>query len=157
MLDSDPGKRVKADFFIELYPVIHDREISHFEWFSKNKFIRRMLDKYLCPPRTIKSVTDFRLVKQHIANARRVGAVDEFSSRLRQFFEMHETPLSHLEIEEATIHAGAKAIVKKISALEDAIVDLDAEQFYGEEALWDSMIRLIKVLEKKLLEANKRY
>lgn len=157
MLDPDPDKRIKADFFIELYPVIHDREISHFEWFSKNKFIRRMLEKYLRAPRTIKSVTDFRLVKQHIANARRVGAVDEFSRRLREFFDVDETPLSHLEIEEANIHAGANAIVKKISSLEASIVDLDAEQFYGEEALWDSMISLIKVLEKKLLEANKRH
>lgn len=157
MLDPDPDKRIKADFFIELYPVIHDREISHFEWFSKNKFIRRMLEKYLRAPRTIRSVTDFRLVKQHIANARRVGAVDEFSRRLREFFEVHESPLSHLEIEEANIHAGANAIVKKISSLEASIVDLDAEQFYGEEALWESIISLIKVLEKKLLEANKRH
>jgi ParB family transcriptional regulator, chromosome partitioning protein len=155
MLDPDPDKRVKADFFIELYAVIHDREVSQFEWFSKNKFIRRMLEKYLQAPRTIKSVTDFRLVKQHIANARRVGAVVEFSRRLREFFEVHETPISHLEIQEANIHAGATAMVKKISSLESSMVDLDAEQFYGEEALWDSIISLIKVLEKKLLEANK--
>ena len=48
-------------------------------------------------------------------------------------------------------------MVKKISSLEASMVDLDAEQFYGEEALWDSIISLIKVLEKKLLEANKHH
>ena len=48
-------------------------------------------------------------------------------------------------------------MVKKISSLEAAIIELDAEQFYGEEVLWESMIRLIRVLEKKLLEANKRH
>ena len=114
-----------------------------------------MLEKYLQVPRTIKSVTDFRLVKQHISNARRVGAVAEFSRRLRKFFEVHETPISHLEIQEANIHAGATAMVKKISSLESSMVDLDVEQFYGEEALWESIISLIKVLETKLLEANK--
>jgi ParB family transcriptional regulator, chromosome partitioning protein len=156
MLDPDPDKRIKADFFIELYPVIHDREISRFEWFSKNKFIRQMLDKYLRAPRTIRSVTDFRLVKQHIANARRVGAVDEFSRRLSKFAAVRETPLDYLEIEEASIHAGAKAIVKKITALEALIGELDVEQFYGEEALWDSVTRLIWVLESKLKAADKR-
>lgn len=156
MLDPDPDKRIKADFFIELYPVLHDREVIQFEWFSKKKFIRQMLTKYLYEPRTIKAVTDFRLVKQHITNAKRVGALNEFSKRLSTFATVPETPLDYLEIEEASIHAGAKAIVKKITALEALISDLDADQFYGEEALWDSMMRLIKVLEIKLRAADKR-
>lgn len=29
MLDPDPEKRTKADFFIELYPVRHDRNVMH--------------------------------------------------------------------------------------------------------------------------------
>jgi len=156
MLDPDPEKRIKADFFIELYPVIHDREVTQFEWFTRKRFIRQMLEKYLHEPRTIKSVTDFRLVKQHITNAKRVGAIKEFAKRLSKFAAVPETPLDYLEIEEASIHAGAKALVKKITALEALIADLDAEQFYGEEALWDSMTRLIKVLEIKLRAADKR-
>src|SRR3989442_13697327 len=35
MLDPNPEKRVKADFFIELYPVIHDGDVVEFKWFSK--------------------------------------------------------------------------------------------------------------------------
>ncbi len=53
MLDPNPEKRVKADFFIELYPVIHDRDVVEFKWFSKTKFTRQMLSKYLEEPRTI--------------------------------------------------------------------------------------------------------
>ncbi len=30
MLDADPDKRVKADFFIELYAVRNDREVKKF-------------------------------------------------------------------------------------------------------------------------------
>lgn len=156
MLDPDPAKRMKADFFIELYPVIHDREVQKFQWFSVKKFIREMIKKYLEEPRTIKAVTDFRLIKQYIANARRSGVITAFSKRLETFAKDHSTPLQYLEIEEASVHAEAKSIVKKIISLEAAIASLDTEQFYGEEDLWDWMSRLIKIFEKKLREADKR-
>jgi hypothetical protein len=45
MLDADPGKRVKADFFIELYAVRNDREVNKFSWFSKDRFTDDMLTK----------------------------------------------------------------------------------------------------------------
>jgi len=156
MLDPDPGKRIKSDFFIELYPVIHDRDVSAFQWFSRNKFIRQMLSKYLKEPRTIKAVTDFRLIKQHITNARRINALSKLSVRLRRFAETHETPLKHLEIQEASTHAEAKSIINKVDALESLLADLDVEKYYGEERLWKSMSRLVELLEKKLEEANKR-
>jgi len=156
MLDPNPEKRVKADFFIELYPVIHDRDVVEFKWFSKTKFTRQMLSKYLEEPRTIKAVTDFRLMKQHITNARRIGALKKFSHRLQHFADVQNAPLTHLEIAEASIHAEAKTIVKKVDALEALFTDLDVETFYGEEQLWKSISRLIDVLEKKLREADKR-
>ena len=156
MLDPDPDKRIKSDFFIELYPVIHDRDVSAFDWFSRNKFVRRMLSKYLTEPRTIKAVTDFRLIKQHITNARRIGALKNFSGRLQRFAEVHDTPLKHLEIQEASIHAEAKTIIARVDALENLLVDLDVEKYYGEETLWKSMNRLAEILEKKLRQADKR-
>jgi ParB family transcriptional regulator, chromosome partitioning protein len=156
MLDPIPEKRIKADFFIELYSVIHDRDVVTFDWFSQKKFIRQMLSKYLEEPRTIKAVTDFRLIKQYITNARRIGAKKKFSNRLKQFAEVHETSLAHLEIKEAHVHAEAKGIVRKIEALDALLGQLEVEQFYGEEALWNSITRLIDTLNKKLREANKR-
>ncbi|HEX3798047.1 MAG TPA: ParB N-terminal domain-containing protein [Verrucomicrobiae bacterium] len=156
MLDPDPSKRMKADFFIELYSVIHDRDVVKFEWFSQKKFIKQMLDKYLVEPRTLKAVTDFRLIKQHITNARRIRAEKVFSGRLKKFAEERETPLEYLEIDEANVRADAKAIVKKLNAIEEIINDLDTEKYYGEEELWNSIKQLIKILEEKLQKANKR-
>jgi ParB/RepB/Spo0J family partition protein len=112
MLDPDPARRVKADFFIELYPVIHDRDVTSFDWFSPKKFVRQMLGKYLEEPRTIKAVTDFRVVKQHITNARRIKALPKLSVRLERFAQVPDTPLESLEIAEASVHAEAKALVK---------------------------------------------
>ncbi len=155
MLDPEPVKRIKADFFIEMYSVIRDREVTKFPWFSEKKFIKAMLEKYLVEPRTIKAVTDFRLIKQHIANAKRIGRIKEFSRRLKQFFESHQTPLSYLEIEEASIHAETRAIVKRMNALESEMVNLDVQQYYGEEELWEAIERLLEILEKKLREADK--
>jgi ParB family transcriptional regulator, chromosome partitioning protein len=156
MLDPDPEKRVKADFFIELYPVLHDRDVTEFEWFSPVRFTKQMLSKYLEEPRTIKAVTDFRLIKQHITNARRVGSMKQFATRLRDFAEEHDTAVAHLEMAEASIHAEAKAIVRKVDTLEKILAELDVEAYYGEEDLWNSITRLLEALERKLREADKR-
>jgi ParB/RepB/Spo0J family partition protein len=156
MLDPNPDRRVKADFFIELYSVIHDKDVSGFSWFSRNKFVRQMLVKYQQEPRTIKAVTDFRLIKQHITNARRIGAMPTFGQRLRKFAEDPVTPLHFLEIEEASVHAEAKTLVKKITSVQSLVAELDTEQFYGEEELWQAMSALIQLLQKKLKEADKR-
>jgi ParB family transcriptional regulator, chromosome partitioning protein len=156
MLDPDPDRRVKSDFFIELYSVIHDSDVASFAWFSQNKFIRQMLVKYQQEPRTIKAVTDFRLIKQHITNARKVGAVATFSKRLQTFAENPATPLDSLEIEEASVHAEAKGLIKRIASIRSLVVDLETEQFYGEEDLWRAMSDLIELFQKKLKEADKR-
>jgi len=158
MLDPDPAKRIKADFFIELYQIIHDREVVKFDWFKQKKFIKQMLNKYLEDPRTIKSVTEFRVMKQYVSHAKNAGTtvLRKFSVRLKEFAEDHEKQMSHLEMNEVSTHAGARAIVKKITTLYDVIDEIDTEMFYGEEELWKSMTKLIKLLESKLKDADKR-
>jgi ParB family chromosome partitioning protein len=156
MLDPNPNGRVKSDFFIELYAVIHDKDVSSFSWFSRNRFVRQMLVKYQEEPQTIKAVTDFRLIKQHITNARRIKAMAIFSKRLQQFAENPATPLDFLEIEEASVHAEAKALVKKITSIQSLVAGLDTEQFFGEEELWHAMSELLALLQEKLKEADKR-
>ena len=66
MLDADPSNRVKADFFIELYAVRNDREVKTFSWFDKDEFTDQMLIKLAA--KGLKSVTEFRIIKQHITN-----------------------------------------------------------------------------------------
>jgi ParB/RepB/Spo0J family partition protein len=80
MLDADPDKRVKADFFIELYAVRNDREVKKFSWFKKDKFTDDMLRKF--EEKGIKSVTDFRIVKQYINNAVKAKKTSTISKRL---------------------------------------------------------------------------
>jgi ParB-like chromosome segregation protein Spo0J len=156
MLDPDPDKRIKADFFIELYPVLHDREISKFEWFKPKRFTRQMLNKYLNQPRTLKSVTDFRIIKQHAANARRAKRTKVFSRRLQTFAETQETELSHLEIAEASTRAEAQQITKKVDAVRATVDSMDVEQLYGEEGLWQALLELSKAIDRKLRQAGKK-
>jgi ParB-like partition proteins len=156
MLDPNPEKRVRADFFIELYAVAHDREVVRFKWFRRQRFVGQMLDKYLTEPKTIKAVTDFRLVKQHITNARRAHATREFSKRLRQFAENHDMPITHLEISEANIHADAKAVVDQVTRLKERISTMDVQKFYGEEDLWLALRQLLEAIKVKIAEADRR-
>lgn len=156
MLDPNPDKRMKADFFIELYPVIHDREVTKFPWFKERHFIEQMILKYHDEARTIKAVTDFRLVKQHITYAKRAHRVKQLSIRLQKFVDEITTPISYLEIEPASVRAEAKAFTKKLATIENALTDLDVEKFYGEEELWQTLSRLAKIIQAKLEEADKQ-
>lgn len=155
MLDPDPAKRIPADFFIELYVIVHDREVSKMDWFKKDHFILRMLDRYL-KRNGIKSVTDFRIMKQLISHARNASIVKELSRRLHEFVEDDSLPLLHLAIHAASVYASAKKILGNVTKLESQIADLDVERFYGEEELWKRLEKLIEVIRSKLTAANRR-
>jgi len=156
MLDPNQDKRIKADFFIELYPVITDRDVKKMPWFQQTSFIDQMLSKYLVSPKTIKSVTDFRLIKQHITNARTADRLSQLSNKLQQFCEERETPISILEVSEAKVHTVAKKLVKTIGRIQTDIESLDVESYYGEKELWDALSELLRLLQKKLLQADRR-
>lgn len=156
MLDSDPARRMKADFFIELYTVITDRDVKKMSWFKQNLFIDQMLSKYLNIPKVIKSVTDFRLIKQHIVNARNAGKIQQMSSKLQVFAENRETPIETLELSEAKLHATASKLVRAVQRIQTDIEKIDVERYYGEKELWDVLQRLVRLLQKKLQQADKR-
>lgn len=156
MLDADPEKRLKADFFIELYSVITDRDLKKMSWFRRDRFIDQMLGKYLIAPKIIKSVTDFRLIKQHMSNARKAGKHHQISSRLRRFAENREVPIDTLEVREAKIHAAASKLVRDVMRIKNAIDQIDVESYYGEEELWNALLALMRRLQQKLHQADKR-
>jgi ParB family chromosome partitioning protein len=156
MLDGNPDLRVKADFFIELHSVIRDKDVRKFDWFKEKVFINQMLRKYQEEPRTIISVTSFRLIKQHLTNARKANAIDKLSGRLRKFAEDPAIDLSYLDISEINVHSDAQAMVKKVSDLTDLIRKMDEDRFYGEEDLWLALDELSKLVEDKLRKADKR-
>lgn len=156
MLDPDPAKRVKADFFIELYPVTNDRFVMQQSWYSKDKFTHKMLDKYQHGSGAIKSVTDFRTVKQHITNACRAKKQVLLSRKLNEFVEDRTKPVDHLRIDEADVSASARKLIASIEKIGALISNIDVEEFYGEERLWHTMEGLLILLRKKLQGAGRR-
>lgn len=156
MLDPDPEKRVKADFFIELYAVRNDRLVNRMEWYSKDKFTTRMLEKYQAPESTLRAVTDFRTMKQHINNARKANKTRAITRRLREFTEDDSLTLDYLVIPEAGVSASVRALLRTIERLETALSELDPEQFYGESALWEALEKLLDLIRTKLRAAERR-
>jgi len=156
MLHVDPSRRVKADFFIELYVVISDRTVNKMPWFRKNYFTRRMLEKYQEGRGGLKSVTDFRLMKQYINNARRAKKVQEISKRLHRFVEDDDVNLSYLNIPSAGVTASARKLVHTIEKLQTTLLDLDAEDYFGEEEFWKALEDLRAAITRKLREADRR-
>jgi ParB family chromosome partitioning protein len=154
MLDADPNKRVKADFFIELYPVRNDRAVGKFPWFNKDKFTDAMLEKV--EAKGIKSVTDFRIVKQHINNAVKAKKTATISKRLQEFATQASLTPDHLNIESAQVVAEAKRILKSADSLYAQINDIDVDEFYGEEAMWTHLQSLAHLIREKLKALGRR-
>jgi ParB family transcriptional regulator, chromosome partitioning protein len=154
MLDADPEKRVKADFFIELYPVRNDREVKKFPWFNKDRFTDDMLRKVT--EKGIKAVTDFRIVKQYINNAVKSGKVATISKRLHEFAEQPSLTPDHLNIESAQVAAEAKRVLKSVNALYEQIAAIDTDEFYGQDDMWDRLESLAQLIREKLRLLGRR-
>lgn len=105
MLYADPEDRIKADFFIELYPILTDRLVSHAGWFDQDMIINRFLHKYQAGISGFKSITDFRKIKQHITAARASGHEAEILDRLHRFILDDNLEISDLEIDTAVVQA----------------------------------------------------
>lgn len=154
MLDPEPSLRIKADFFIELYAVRNDRLVNTFDWFKKDTFTKAMLDRYR--NRKLKSVTDFRIIKQHINNARKAGKERVISARLKRFAEDQETSIDYLSIESAAAAAEAKKILKGVESLTAQLDALDIESCVGESDMWSALNNLLALIKDKLREAGMR-
>ena len=154
MLDANPDKRVKADFFIELYPVRNDREVKKFPWFNKDRFTDDMLRKV--EEKGIKAVTDFRTVKQYINNAVKARKTATISKRLQEFAATPELGPDHLNIGSAEVAAEARKVLKSADSLYAQINDIDINEYYGEEAMWDRLESLAKLIREKLRALGRR-
>ena len=154
MLDANPDKRVKADFFIELHAVRNDRAVNKFRWFSRDRFTDAMLQKVV--HKGIKSVTDFRIVKQHINNAVKAKKTAAISKRLREFAAEPSLTPDHLNIESAKIAAEAKKLLKFVDNLYAQIASMDANEYYGEEAMWSRLAALAELIRAKLRTLGRR-
>ncbi|HEY1679981.1 MAG TPA: ParB N-terminal domain-containing protein [Candidatus Sulfotelmatobacter sp.] len=148
MLDADPDRRFKSDFFIELYAVRNDRAVNKFLWFKKDKFTDDMLKKFVAGG--IKSVTDFRIVKQYVSNAVKANKFSAISKRLEQFADQPELTPDHLNIESAAASATAKKLLSSANTLYEQIDSLDIEDYFGEKALWKRLSLLAKLIQEKL-------
>lgn len=155
MLNPDPKNRIKADFFIELYAVKNDKFVKKQSWFKTEEFVDRMLAKYL-DGTTIKSVVDFRKIKQHINNAVRSGEETNLETRFRDFVFNVGVPIDTLVIKSAEASAEALSLSNNLERLIKTVHDLDVERFYGEEELWKNLEKLQHEVSRKLDAANRR-
>ncbi|HEV8458969.1 MAG TPA: ParB/RepB/Spo0J family partition protein [Methylomirabilota bacterium] len=154
MLDSDPDKRVKADFFIELYAVLRDRTVRRMTWFRPDTFTSKMLRRY--SEGGLKSVTDFRKIKQHINTAVRAGKTKVITDRLAQFADEPRLPVEHLAIQSAALSARVREITAATTKLETLLRNLNAMDYYAEDDLWTRLEALMQLIRVRLEEVERR-
>lgn len=154
MLDANPDKRIKADFFIELYPVRNDREVVKMPWFNKDKFTDAMLEKQ--ESGGLRSVTEFREVKQYINNAVKANKTATISKRLKEYAADPEMTADHLNIESAEVAAEAKKLLRSVNTLYEWISDIDTDEYYGQEEMWHRLENLATLIRQKLRALGRR-
>lgn len=150
MLEPDPKRRIKADFFIELYAVRNDRLVNSMKWFNRNMFTERMLHKYQNKLGGFKSVTDFRKIKQHITNAKKAGHEEKISERLKAFCIEDDVEISNLAIDDAQVSAQARGIAKSAIDLLHELRSLEKDSAIGEEEMWKNLLNLSNAIRAAL-------
>lgn len=156
MLFADPEDRIKADFFIELYPILTDRLISKADWYDRDLIISRLLTKYQDGLSGFKSITDFRKIKQYITSARNSGHDAQILLLFHKFLLDDNLDISDLEIDTARVHRAASNVVRSVTKLRAQLDDVSVEDFFGEDELWVELERLGELIRAKLAEADRR-
>jgi ParB/RepB/Spo0J family partition protein len=156
MLLGDPNSRMKADFFIELYPVLNDSSVKKAAWFNRDRFIDRFLHKYLEGLSGFKAVTDFRKVKQYLTAARAANQEKLVLDKLRKLLEDDDSDISSLEIDVAEIRKTAKKFTRDLIRIQASLKTIGAAEYIGEEELWKEIENLYALIRKKLAEADRR-
>lgn len=156
MLYASPEDRIKADFFIELYPILTDRLVSRLPWFRRDEVIDRFLYKYQNRLSEFKSVTDFRKIKQYISIAKASGKSDLIDRKFHEFIYDDELGISHLEIDAARVHRQANTLARTVSRITDELRKLDVREFFGEQELWEELEQLMRVIQRQLAAADRR-
>lgn len=156
MLFPEPDDRVKADFFIELYPVLHDSILVKAPWYNRNEMTDIFLHKYQKKKSGFKAITDFRKIKQYLSAARASGHTAQVLSRFKKFLESDRIEISYLEVDAARIHKSAGKLTRDIGKLLDAVKSLPVDEYIGEEELWSELEKLLRAVRKKLADADRR-
>lgn len=155
MLMADPKDRVKADFFIELYPVLTDRVLERAK-LSREYVIDRMLYKYDQRKSGLKSITDFRKIKAYVAIAKAAGQEDVIVKRYKDFVDDDSYDLAELEIDTARVHKHATSIAKEALKLRQTLEDLLIGEYLGEDSFWLELEKLAVAINLKVKHADRR-
>lgn len=155
MLEAEPKDRIKADFFIELYPVLTDRVLSRAH-LPRDHVIDRMLFKYANRKSGMKSITDFRKIKSYVSIAKAAGAEDSIVERYKAFVEDDMFDIAQLEIDTARVHKAATNISRDASKLRAALDGIMLEEYIGEDEFWKELERLAETILRKVKNADRR-
>jgi ParB family chromosome partitioning protein len=154
MLLPNPEDRWKADFFIEMHAVRNDRLVNAFDWFERDVFTEAMIEKQKA--NGFRAVTDFRIIKQHISNASKAGKLSQISKRLEEFTSQPDLRVDHLEIQGVGVATQVRTITREVGKLRQIIRDIDVDQFFAEEQLWEDLEKLGGTIQAKLQELGRR-
>jgi hypothetical protein len=156
MLDPEPDRRLKADLFIEMYPIVTDRSVRAAAWYDRSSMIDAFIRKHQEKKSGFQSVTDFRKIKSYLTAARKTDQVESVVEKIGKFLSDDRILIEDLQVDEARIHGDAVAFVRKVDRIVAEIEEIDPDIFAAEEDVWTGLERLESIIREKLAEADRR-
>ncbi|MCK4731579.1 MAG: ParB N-terminal domain-containing protein [Methanophagales archaeon] len=154
MMLAPPSKRLKTDFFIELYrirgPALRKKASL---WIKKgdSKCINIMLDKYFRG--TISAVTEFRDLAEVYRGSVNLGKSREFDKILDEFLSNKDMKIEAVVVAGASFEKETRGANKSVEALIGQLNELELEALASNEQLIVSLKKLHKLIQNKLEKA----
>lgn len=156
MLDPEPSRRLTADLFIEMYPIVNDRSVRNADWYDKREMIVAFIRKYTDHLSGFRAVTDFRKIKAYLTASRAAGTEVEVLTKLRSLVKDDSVLISDLEVEAAKVHREAEVLTRALARLNADVRAINPDLFVAEEDLWLQLEELVRVVRAKLAEGERR-
>lgn len=151
---APPTKRLKSDFFIELYRIRKPALEEKFPpWIKRgdSACIKIILDKYL--RKIIPAVTDFRKLAEIYRGSLRVKKITQFYRAFDRFLENEDASIDSIVVPGAHFEKETREAIRSTSRLESQLQSLDQDVIASNQQLVLSLERLMHLIRKKLEDA----
>jgi len=154
MLLAPPGKRLKADFFIELQrirgPALNEKMPF---WIKRGdeKCIAIFLQKYL--KGVIAAVTESRKLAEIYRGSLKSDQIKKFYSEMERFLDNPEMEIQDIDVAGATFQKEYREIRRSARRLRTQLDRLDTEVISGDREMIGILESLLELIQSKLAEA----
>lgn len=157
MLTSDKEERIKADFFVEVYPVLNliERTLPEIsKEYSRDKIVDNLLEKYKAG--VISSAREFRLMADMIRAIKRGFERKSVISQIKSLISVPQKSVRQAYDESSKVFYDLESLESSASDLRHYLMTIDPEDFLHNEQLIRTLESIKQILDNLLPRIRRR-